>query len=105
MVPVACGLSDITRALIQTARHPIKEYRGKAMSYQVLADWATHGLGAAILPKSKISPDQPKQLLVNGKETVTISFEVQWLNQDNAGIKQVTDYFISNIDNINKGLS
>ena len=54
MVPDSCGLSEITRSLLRTTRKEIKEYEGKALSYQVLADWASHGLGSAILPKSKI---------------------------------------------------
>lgn len=105
MVPDSCGLSDITRSLIQSSRHKIKEYQGKAMSYQVLVDWASHGLGVAILPKSKISPDKAKQLLVKGKRPITISFEAQWPGKGNADIGTLTDYFTRNISNISDGIS
>tara|TARA_R110002111_G_scaffold21210_6_gene49673 strand:+ start:1719 stop:2603 length:885 start_codon:yes stop_codon:yes gene_type:complete len=104
MVPDSCGLSEITRSLIQTSRHSIKEYQGKAMSYQVLVDWASHGFGAAILPKSKIPSDKPKQRLVKGKQAMTISFEAQWLSKDNAPISNLIEYFDRNIGNINDGI-
>ena len=61
MVPDSCGLSEITRSLLRTTRKEIKEYEGKALSYQVLADWASNGLGFALLPKSKILPHIAKQ--------------------------------------------
>ncbi|NRA17091.1 MAG: hypothetical protein HRU04_16480 [Oceanospirillaceae bacterium] len=61
MVPDSCGLSAITRSLIRTTTSEVKEYEGKALSYQVLADWASNGLGFALLPKSKILPHIAKQ--------------------------------------------
>ena len=55
MVPDACGLSRTTRTLFQSNRRKLHEYSGEAMSYQVLEEWASLGIGAAILPKSKIT--------------------------------------------------
>lgn len=47
MVPDACGLSHVTRALFRSQKRKLKEYSGEAISYQVLQDWAELGIGAA----------------------------------------------------------
>lgn len=104
MVPDSCGLSEITRILIQATGQTIKEYQGKAMSYQVLADWASHGLGAAILPKSKIPEENVKQLVINNAEPISISFEAQWLDKDNARLEPLIKHFEENIVSISNGL-
>jgi LysR family transcriptional regulator, hydrogen peroxide-inducible genes activator len=80
MVPDACGLARSTRALFQSRRHKLKEYSGEALSYQVLEDWAALGVGAAILPESKVSrADRPAYTIrhKNGKEA-RITFEAIW---------------------------
>lgn len=50
-----CGLADVVRDLFRRARVPIKEYPGQAISYRVVEEWADLGLGAGILPRSKLS--------------------------------------------------
>lgn len=58
MVPDVCGLSHTTRALSRSHRRKLHEYSGEAMSYQVLEEWASLGIGAAILSKSKITSNK-----------------------------------------------
>jgi len=55
MVPDACGLARATRALFRTQRKKLHEYPGQAMGYRVLEEWAALKIGAAILPKSKVT--------------------------------------------------
>lgn len=105
MVPDSCGLAEITRNLICTSKKTIKEYQGRAMSYQVLADWASHGLGAAILPESKILPDKPKQQLMKANQPVTITFEAQWLPNQSKATELLTRYFEANSANISQGIA
>ena len=105
MVPDACGLSEITRSLLRTARKEVKEYEGKALSYQVLADWASHGLGSAILPKSKISPHISKQQIFKSNKPARISFEAKWWSKDNKPLKKMMLHFKNNIDEIVKGIA
>lgn len=81
MVPGGCGLSRATRALFRSHRRKLAEYSGEAMSYQVLEQWASLGLGAAILPKSKLLVSQRKVYALkdkSGKE-LTLDFEAVWL--------------------------
>jgi hypothetical protein len=55
MVPDACGLARVTRPLFRTQRKKLHEYPGEAMGYRVLEEWAALKIGAAILPKSKVT--------------------------------------------------
>ena len=106
MVPDSCGLSEITRSLLRTTRRELKEYEGKALSYQVLADWASHGLGSAILPKSKILPHISKQqIFKSNNKPVKISFQARWLLNDNKPLKQMIQHFKKNIDEIVRGIA
>ena len=80
MVPDACGLSRATRALFRSHRRKLHEYSGEAMSYQVLVEWATLGIGAAILPKSKVAASGCAAFPITDKSgrEVMIGFEASW---------------------------
>ena len=80
MVPDACGLSRATRALFRSQRRKLHEYSGEAMSYQVLEEWAALGIGAAILPKSKMAASGHASISITDKSgrDVTIGFEASW---------------------------
>ncbi len=105
MVPDSCGLSEITRSLLRTTRKEVKEYEGKALSYQVLADWASHGLGSAILPRSKILPHISKQQIFKSNQPDRISFEARWLSKQNKPLRNLIQYFRKNIDEIAGGIA
>jgi LysR family transcriptional regulator, hydrogen peroxide-inducible genes activator len=81
MVPDACGLARATRALFRSQRRKLKEYSGEAMSYQVLQEWATLGIGAAILPMSKVASNTKAALPIADKSghDLRIRFEAVWL--------------------------
>ncbi len=80
MVPDACGLAQATRALFRSQRRKLHEYSGEAMSYQVLEEWAALGIGAAILPKSKVTSSKAHALAITDKagDDIRISFEASW---------------------------
>jgi LysR family transcriptional regulator, hydrogen peroxide-inducible genes activator len=80
MVPDTCGLSHTTRLLFRSHRKHLQEYSGKAMSYQVLSEWASLGIGAAILPKSKLYDAKQSAFLIKdkNKKNVKIKFEARW---------------------------
>lgn len=84
MVPDACGLSRTTRELFRNHRHKLHEYSGEAMSYQVLEEWASLGIGSAILPKSKItsSKNSTFEIIDKYNREVIISFEAAWCRVD-----------------------
>lgn len=80
MVPDACGLAYATRALFRSNRRKIREYSGQALSYQVLEQWANLGIGAAVLPKSKVTPGADYTLAIIDKSgrPAAIEFEAFW---------------------------
>lgn len=80
MVPDACGLSRTTRALFRSQRRRLHEYSGEAMSYQVLEEWAALGIGAAILPKSKLMASGRASVPITDKagQQISIAFEATW---------------------------
>jgi len=80
MVPDACGLARATRALFRSQRRKLHEYPGEAMSYQVLQEWAALGIGAAILPKSKVAADGGASFPIIDKtgSAVQIGFAATW---------------------------
>lgn len=91
MVPDACGLARATRALFRSHRRKLHEYSGEAMSYQVLEQWAGLGIGAAIMPRSKLSAQAGSAMPIIDKagQAVMLSFEAAWTRgTDDAGAPQ-----------------
>jgi DNA-binding transcriptional LysR family regulator len=80
MVPDACGLARTTRELFRRHRRKLIEYSGEAMSYQVLQEWAALGVGAAILPQSRLTANHRTAYPIVDKagQPVTIGFEAVW---------------------------
>lgn len=83
MVPNVCGLAKATRALFRSRRRKLNEYPGEALSYQVLEEWAALGLGAAILPRSKLQAGQSRACALTDKagRELTLDFEAVWLER------------------------
>lgn len=76
----ACGLRGVTQELFQDNHLHLKEYPGQATSYSVIEDWAEIGIGAGILPKSKISKNNQlaRPLLLDNGEQASISCQAVW---------------------------
>ena len=77
-----CGLNGSLEAIFQRENSELKVYPGQALSYKVIEEWASLGIGAGILPKAKISLDNKTAgllLLSNGKPA-TLSYEWVWSN-------------------------
>lgn len=93
MVPDACGLARATRALFRSHRRKLIEYSGEAMSYQVLEEWAALGIGAAILPGSKITAKGHASYAIQDKsgQPVMIGFEAAW-SRDAVGAAHLRDF-------------
>lgn len=51
----ACGLARATRDLFRSNRCKLKEHLGETLSCQLVEQWAALGIGAAILPQSKLA--------------------------------------------------
>jgi DNA-binding transcriptional LysR family regulator len=79
-----CGLAQTTEALFAKHAVAINAYPGRALSYTMLEQWADLGIGAAVLPASRLSPARamhalPIALGLEGKHatmTVVASWKV-----------------------------
>lgn len=93
MVPDACGLARTVRSLFRAHRRALKEYSGEAMSYQVLEQWASLGVGAAILPKSKLTGalTGARPIMDKKGNEVRLSFEATW-NRTSEKIEPVRQF-------------
>lgn len=104
MVPDACGLTRTVRAVFRANRIKLKEYAGAAMSYRVLQEWSDLGIGAAILPASKIKPGTGAEIL-SGNQKLTITYEVRWRKAATASaVKNLGLYFKTAAPSLAKGL-
>ncbi|MBI3896946.1 MAG: LysR family transcriptional regulator [Gammaproteobacteria bacterium] len=75
----SCGLAPATLDLFRASRLKVQAYPGQALSYQVLQEWSDLGIGAAILPESRIAGDAGAYPLVLAGETpVALAYEAVW---------------------------
>jgi len=91
IVSKGCGLADGIHQLFDESGYRIKEYPGQALSYKVLEEWAELGIGSAILPHSKISPQiNAYPLLMHGGQAAKFTYETVW-NMDIPLAYHITD--------------
>jgi LysR family transcriptional regulator, hydrogen peroxide-inducible genes activator len=109
MVPDACGLAKSTRALFAGQGLALKEYSGLAMSYAVLQDWADLGIGAAILPRSKLIPGTTGAVTISAPAgaAVHISYHSIWRQNDglSSEFTALADYLCNVAPLVAQGLS
>jgi len=94
MVPNVCGLATTTRTLFRKYRRKLKEYSGEALSYQVLEEWATLGLGAAIIPKSKLQKTKHSAYAIIDKKDKNILITMVMYLPNKAKITDCINDFI-----------
>lgn len=106
MVPDACGLARVTRLLFKRHKLVPKEYSGEAMSYSVLQEWAALGIGAAILPRSKIGPNVARSLTIEDARgrPAMIHYQASWRRSEVPQIKQFADDLIRQAPSLLSGL-
>ncbi len=109
MVPDACGLSLATRAVFRSQRRKLHAYSGEAMSYQVLAEWAALGIGAAILPQSKLQDSERTGFCITDKadQEIRIDFEAVWSRSRTqaAHVLQFSEHLRKTVPALVKGLN
>ncbi len=76
----ACGLQSVTQNLFSNAKLPLNTYPGHATSYAVVEEWASLGIGAGILPASKIrmSNNGLRPLTLSPTQSATLSCWLVW---------------------------
>ncbi|MFJ4815018.1 LysR family transcriptional regulator [Streptomyces sp. NPDC088801] len=79
LVPDTCGLTTFTTQLFRGQDLALRTYPGEAATYRVLDEWAGIGVGAALLPRSKITRRHAScRPLVRAGTPVEISYEAVW---------------------------
>ncbi|MFJ4466520.1 LysR family transcriptional regulator [Streptomyces sp. NPDC089424] len=77
--PRACGLTTFTTDLFRDQDLPLISYPGEAASFRAVDEWASMGLGAALLPRSKITHEHTGcRPLLQAGEPVEIAYEAVW---------------------------
>lgn len=108
--PEGCGLATITRGLFRSVGARLKEYSGQALSYQVMQDWADIGIGATILPVSKLAPHfrgRARRIMVQPKRPALVAFEALWMRQTAhpRHIAQLHTHFLERVPKLVQGSS
>lgn len=77
--PSTCGLTTFTTELFDDNHLALRTYPGEAASFRAVDEWAAIGLGAALLPRSKITHEHAscRPLLLAGVP-VDIAYEAVW---------------------------
>lgn len=79
LVPDTCGLTTFTRDLLSSHHLAMRSYPGEALSYRVLEEWSALGLGAAILPASRLTdPARAARPILDDGVEVEIFYEAVW---------------------------
>ncbi len=108
--PEGCGLAAITRGLFKKVGARLKEYSGQALSYQVMQEWADIGIGATILPGSKLAPhyrERARQIMAQPKRPARVAFEALW-TRDAAHprhVAQLHAHFLERVPKLVRGSS
>lgn len=104
-----CGLVTALREMFRSAGLEFCQYAGHALSYSVLEDWASLGIGATILPRSKISKDNAtaRLLLLENDKPASVTFETVWNKQSpqSTHFKEFLHYFKKTVPEHLKGLT
>lgn len=79
LVSDQCGLTSFTIEVFTRGDVPLRRYPGEAATYQVLEEWSELGLGAALMPLSKLTgaSEQARQLS-HREEPVLIDYQAAW---------------------------
>ncbi|MBS0270833.1 MAG: LysR family transcriptional regulator [Proteobacteria bacterium] len=106
MVPEACGLAHVTRAVFRRHRYKLNEYPGEAISYAVLQEWAQLGIGAAILPRSKLA-GRGSEIVGKDGALLTIGYQAIWGKQatQSREIARLAAYLCETAPSIAAGLA
>jgi len=77
--PEGCGLAGATKELFKQHDLELILYRGQAINYSIMEQWAGLGIGSTILPASKVSDNNSSAMIIKAnKKTVLLQYEIAW---------------------------
>lgn len=74
-----CGLNNALVSMMKSEGIKLNPYAGQAMTYKVIEDWASLGIGAGILPGAKISSDNRSLYPLFVKKNAPAVFNYHWV--------------------------
>uniref|UniRef100_UPI003365B1FF LysR substrate-binding domain-containing protein n=1 Tax=Candidatus Albibeggiatoa sp. nov. BB20 TaxID=3162723 RepID=UPI003365B1FF len=102
-----CGLNGYLEHIFKQEKAKLQSYPGQALSYKVIEEWASLGIGAGILPKAKISTENKmaRPLLLSNGQMASFSYEWVWRNDMSARQDMVDfiDYITNTIPALIRG--
>ncbi|MES9990676.1 MAG: LysR family transcriptional regulator [Candidatus Thiodiazotropha sp.] len=88
-----CGLNGALKALLKSQGVELHAYPGQALSYKVIEEWVSLGIGAGILPKAKISTDYKAGYPLFIDRDLPACFSFQWIwNSDSTQPEHVRSF-------------
>ncbi len=84
MGPTGCGLLEIIQDMFLAHEVPLTLYPGQALSYVSMQEWADIGMGATILPASKLagpSANCARPIVLKDGKAAKISFAAEYISQ------------------------
>lgn len=79
LTDAACSLAAFTRDLFHRTKTKFQEHTEQAASYQMAQEWSQLGIGAALLPESRIQGNTFKYPVVaSNRGPLIISYEAVW---------------------------
>ncbi|MFG2132803.1 LysR family transcriptional regulator [Streptomyces sp. NPDC048751] len=103
LVPDTCGLTTFTTRLFHSNDLTLRAYPGEAASYRVLDEWAGMGVGAALLPRSKVTGRHANcRPLMRAGTPVEISYEAVWTRENPlaADLEEFMDSLVEAADSL-----
>jgi DNA-binding transcriptional LysR family regulator len=104
-----CGLNGSLENLFKQHHSNFTSYPGQALSYRVIEEWSSLGIGAGILPKAKLSENNKSMvpLLLNSGEPATFSYYWLWGDRalNNSDLSTFIQFLNNQLPNLVKGKS
>ncbi len=102
-----CGLNGSLDKLFKKEDVILSQYAGQALSYRVIEEWASLGIGAGILPRAKISEGNKSALplLLENENAATFSYQWMWGEHSisNSELSQFIEYLKNTMPSLVKG--
>lgn len=95
-----CGLNGSLQALFNQHNAPLTPYRGQAMSYQVIEEWADLGIGAGILPQAKLGSSCHHACPLYLPDGSSARFEFSWIWLSSNSSRSHIDAFTTYIETV-----
>lgn len=95
-----CGLNAALEQLFANQGLRLPTYPGQALSYGVIEDWASLGIGAGILPKAKISTESKTVLPLFLSKEQPAYFNFDWVWREDSAMPEHLVAFIHYIQQL-----